>query len=298
MFGDITLTQESRNALLSLQATSALMARTQARLTSGLKVASPLDDAVAYYKAQNLSDRAADFTDRKNEIDQGISSVKAAIVGTSLADRLLRQMKGLVNSARTADLHTRAALTSQFNDLAKQLNSGMADTQYQGLNLLANSTAALTVYFDEGTRASLRVQAQNLATSVLLTAASAASSGALSVMLSGGSAATDASGFSVLSDSTSSAAVLDNLSAQLDASISTVRATAARLGGSVTMLQTRLDFTTNYVDTLNEGAGKMTLADLNEEAANLLALQTRYQIGISMMSIAAQHQQAILSLFH
>ena len=295
---DISLTASSRAALTSLQGTASLMSRTQGRLTSGQKVASAIDDAVAYFKAKNLSDRASDFTDRKSEIDQGISSLKTAVNGTSIADSVLKQMKGLVNSARTADSSTRATLTSQFNDLAKQLNSSQGDASYQGLNIVNNSTASLTVYFNQGTGASLQVNAQNLNTSVLLTAASAASSGALSIMLSGGTVATDASGFSVLSDSTSAAAVLDNLSQQLDSSISTIRAATARLGGNVTFLQTRLDFTNNYVNTMTEGAGKMTLADLNEEGANLVALQTRQQIGVSSLSIAGQQQQAILSLIH
>lgn len=293
---DITLTSSARSALTSLQGTASLMSRTQGRLTSGLKVASAIDDAVAYFKSKSLTDRASDFTDRKSEIDQGISSVKAAINGTTVADSVLKQMKGLINSARTADSNTRATLSSQFNDLAKQLNTSQADASYQGLNLVNNSTASLTVYFNQGTGASLQVNAQNLNTSVLLSMASAASGGALSVMMSGGSVATNGAGFSVLSDSTSSAAVLDNLSQQIDSAISTVRASAARLGGNVTLLQTRLDFTSNYVNTMQEGSGKLTLADLNEEGANLVALQTRQQIGIQSLSIAGQQQQAILSL--
>ena len=261
-------------------------------------MSSAIDDAVAYFKSKNLTDRASDFTDRKSEIDQGISSLKAAVNGTGIADSILKQMKGLVNSARTADSSTRATLTSQFNDLAKQLNSSQGDSSYQGLNLVNNSTASLTVYFNQGTGASLQVNAQNLNTSVLLSGASAASNGALSIMMSGGGLATDSTGFSVLSDSTSAAAVLDNLSQQIDASISTVRASSARLGGNVTFLQTRLDFTNNYVNTMTEGSGKLTLADLNEEGANLVALQTRQQIGVSSLSIAGQQQQAILSLIH
>ncbi|MCC6469563.1 MAG: flagellin, partial [Alphaproteobacteria bacterium] len=38
-------------------------------------------------------------------------------------------------------------------------------------------------------------------------------------------------------------------------------------------------------------------ADLNEEGANLLALQTRQQLGINALSLASQSEQAVLSLF-
>jgi flagellin len=293
---DITLTASARTALTSLQGTASLMSRTQGRLTSGLKVASAIDDAVSFFKAQGLSDRASDFTNRKSQIEQGISSVTAAVNGTTIAGSILKQMQGLVSSVRTADSSTRATLTSQFNNLATQLNSAEGDASYQGLNLVNNSTASLTVYFNQGTGAALTINAQNLNTSVLMSCASAASSGALSIMLSGGGIASAAGGFSILSDSTSAAAVLNNLQAQLSSAQSTVRASASRLGGNVTFLQTRADFTTNYTGTMTTGASKMTLADLNTEGANLVALQTRQQIGIQSLSIAGQQQQSILSL--
>ena len=297
MAEDIVLLQEARNALQYLQSTSTRMARTAGRLITGLKVASPADDPVAYYQAQALSDRATDFINRKSEIDQGVSSVQTAIVGTDASVKILKQMKGLVSSARTADASTRASLTAQYNELSRQHNGMVGDASYQGLNLLSGSTTNLTVYFGEGTGAALAINAQNLNASALFTAAGPASGGTLSTLLSGGGLATDASGFSVLSESSSAAAVLDTLSAQIDRSISTVRATAARLGGNVTTLQTRLDFTTAYVGTLQDGAAKLTLADVTEEAANMLALQTSYQIGMAMLGIAGRDRRAVLSLF-
>ena len=293
---DITLTASARTALTSLQGTASLMSRTQSRLTSGMKVASAIDDAVSFFKAQGLTDRASDFTNRKEQIDQGISSVTVASNGTTIAGSILKQMQGLVSSVRTADSSTRATLTSQFNNLAQQLNSAEGDSSYQGLNLVNNSTASLTVYFNQGTGAALTVNAQNLNTSVLMSLASAASSGALSMMMSGGDIASATGGFSILSDSTSAASVLNNLQSQLSSAQSTIRAASARLGGNVTLLQTRADFTTNYTNTMTTGSGKMTLADLNNEGANLVALQTRQQIGIQSLSIAGQQQQAILSL--
>ena len=295
---DITLTATARSSLLSLTNTASLMSRTQNRLTTGLKVASAIDDAVSYFKAKGLTDRAADFSGRKDEIDQGISSMKAAINGTTLVDSVLKQMKGIVNSVRTADSSTRTALGSQFNDLAKQINSAMSDASYQGLNLVDNSAASLTVYFNQGTSASLNVHAKNLRASKLLTTmvAQASAGSAVSDMVN--AAGGTGLGFSNLTSQTSvsPAAVLDHMSAIIDKGISQIRSQSALLGGNVTFLQARMDFTTNYINTLQEGSGKLTLADLNEEGANLVSLQTRQQIGIQSLSIAGQQQQAILSL--
>jgi flagellin-like hook-associated protein FlgL len=51
------------------------------------------------------------------------------------------------------------------------------------------------------------------------------------------------------------------------------------------------------INTLKGGADGLTLADQNEEAANLLALQTRQQLGVQALSLANQSQQGILRLF-
>ena len=83
----------------------------------------------------------------------------------------------------------------------------------------------------------------------------------------------------------------------LDSALTTLRSRAQILGANVAVLQTRLDFTKNYVSTLTAGAGKLTLADLNEEGANLLALQTRQQLGIQSLAFAGQSEQSILGLF-
>ena len=48
---------------------------------------------------------------------------------------------------------------------------------------------------------------------------------------------------------------------------------------------------------LEEGADKLTLADMNEESANMLALQTRQQLAINSLSLASQAAQGILRLF-
>ena len=299
---DIILTSASRNAVLSLQESGGLLTRTQNRLTTGLKVSSAIDDSVAYYKSKALSDRAADFSGRKLEIDQGISGMKAGINAGTLADSILRQMKGIINSVRTADSSTRAALSSQFSDLTQQINSAIRDGSYQGLSLIDNSSANLTVYFNQGTSASVNVKATNLLASKLLTTmgtgASAGGLVALGNMLQAAGAAVG--GFSTLTSqaSLSPASVLDSVSSVIDRGISRIRSQAALLGGNVTFLQTRINFTDQYASTLNEGVGKLTLADLNEEGANLVSLQARHLIGVQALSLAGQQQSALLNLLH
>ena len=86
---------------------------------------------------------------------------------------------------------------------------------------------------------------------------------------------------------------INTLVNSLDSALTTLRTKSQTLGSNVALLQTRLDFTESYVNTLQGGADKLTLADLNEEGANLLALQTRQQLGISALSFAGQAEQEI-----
>ena len=50
------------------------------------------------------------------------------------------------------------------------------------------------------------------------------------------------------------------------------------------------------INTLQTGAANLTLADMNEEAANLLALQTRQSLSQSSLSLASQADQSVLQL--
>ena len=65
---DVTLSAAVRSSLLSLQNTTDLIDRTQNRLSTGLKVASAVDDPVAFFQAKSLNDRAFDFNEKKDGI--------------------------------------------------------------------------------------------------------------------------------------------------------------------------------------------------------------------------------------
>jgi len=90
---------------------------------------------------------------------------------------------------------------------------------------------------------------------------------------------------------------VDRAAAQLTAATSQLRAASAAIATNLNIVQTRSNFTDQFVNVLTEGANKLTLADQNEEGANLLTLQTRQQLGTISLSLANQSQQAILRLF-
>ncbi|MBO6693474.1 MAG: flagellar protein, partial [Parvibaculum sp.] len=84
--------------------------------------------------------------------------------------------------------------------------------------------------------------------------------------------------------------------ALLDSATSTLREQASTFGANLSVVQNRQDFTKNLIGVLEGGAGDLTLADTNEEAANLLALQTRQSLAQTSLSLANQAEQSVLSL--
>lgn len=297
---DIALTAAQRGSLLSLQDTQSLSERTQTRLTTGRRINGVVDDAVNFFRAKALTDRAEDFSLRKDNIDQGVSALNSALKAIESIDVLVKQMKGIVEAARSQSNSERQAATTQFEEVGKQIFQLIEDASYQGLNLLNNTNSILDVSF--GVRSSSRLQVSGL--DLLETAATSKTTALFSVaVFSGGGQAISVSSFGLsggsftsFGASNSSLTMANTMVAIVDKAVSRLRGQAATLGSNVAILQTRLDFTNTYVNELTSGSDKLTLADLNEEGANLVALQTRQQLGIQSLSISGQQQQAILSL--
>ncbi len=278
MADDVTLTSAVRSNLLSLQGTQDLISRTQGRLATGLRVGSPLDDPRAFFEAKALTDRASDIAEKKDGINQAVNAVKVTLDAVESIDTLVKQMKGLAISAKSATGTELTAIVNQYNELRDQIDNLADDASYQGVNLVNSTATTLDVEFSTNTSSVLVIQGVNItATSGL--AITSAASGAV------------ATSFSVVGN-------IDSALAELNTAISTLRGHAQALGSRVALLQTRLDCTGAYVNNLEEGAGKLTLADVNEEGANLVALQTRQQLGISALAFAGQAERAVLQLFN
>ncbi len=395
MSSDINLSAAIRSSLITLQGAQTLINRTQNDLSTGLKVNNAIDNPVAFFQAQALSDRASDFTNKKDGIDQGISSLSTALEGVTSIENIVGQLQGLVLSAQSASSTQISGLVTQYNTLRTQINSLAKDTTYQGLNLINGTGSVLNVAFSTLTASNLTVNSVDvtagslgLAIAKVATAttlngatsgfqvsytssiggkASAGGTGAVSgntfyfsgtgtqfksgdaikfaygsvtltitigsagstkatftrtqvftdgeqlkikALSQGATSATNFVSFSATITATRFKAVTgqfilnsalpgttNHLLDLLQTNLLTLRSQAQAIGSNVALLNTRLDFTNNYVNLLTQGSGKLTLADLNEEGANLLSLQTRQQLGIQALSFAGQNERAVLSLF-
>jgi len=279
---DISLTAGIRSNLLSLQGTSDLLNQTQARLGSGKKVNSPIDNPTAYFTAQALSNRAGDLTARLDGIAKGIQTVKAANAGVSSLTDLLKQAKGVAQDARSLSTATtadadRSAAAVKYNTLMTQINQLAKDSGYDGVNLLKSDS--LTVQFAEKAGSS----------TLALTGFDGASGG--TVITAGNQ--TVANWHATGSGGNSN---IDVEIGKIEASISNLQNQSKTLSSNLGVLTTRQTFVKTMADTLTTGADNLTNADLNTEAANLLALNTRQQLGVNALSLASQASQSVLKL--
>ena len=170
----------------------------------------------------------------------------------------------------TAGNATRVESVDRFNAILDQIDQLAKDSGYKGVNLLGGTDQSLTVIFNEDRSSNLVIQGVD------------ASANGLSI--------------SRVSDWGPNAKI-DASITQVEDAINELRNMASEFGNNYSVVQTREDFTDNLINVLEEGSDKLVLADMNEESANMLALQTRQQLAVNSLSLASQAAQSVLKLF-
>jgi flagellin len=274
---DVGISSSVRQTLSTLQRTSSDINTIQNRLATGLRVTSALDNPSNFFAAKSLNNRAGDLTALQDSMGQGISTIKAAAEALTAIEDTLTQMKGLADQAKslgtdTSGLSERSTLATQFNTLITRLDDLASDATYKGVNLIKSSPDSLTVKFNETATSTMVVSGANMTASV-----------GLSVAVAAGTWATNSN--------------VDTAATAITSAINTVRSQQKTFGSELSFLQIRSDFTSNMVRTLKEGAGKLVNADLNEEGANMLALQTKQSLATTALSLTTQSEQSVLRLF-
>jgi len=257
------------------------MNRTQDRLSSGKKVNSALDNPTNYFAAQAHTSRANDISGRKDSMNEAIQTVTTASRGIDSINTLIESAKGIAQAAlATSDTTQRAQYVTQYNAVISQINTLASDSGYRGTNLLVGNT--LTVKFNEDGSSSLSVEGfKATATGMTIGIVGQAT---------GGIAAS-------WSDSTNGTASINSALTQLSDATTSLRTKASALSASLSVVQTRADWADQMIATLSSGAGALTDADMNEEGANMLMLQTRQSLGTTALSLSAQNAQSVLKLF-
>ena len=266
----VTLTAGMRSNLMALQSTNKLMESTQSKLSTGMKVNSALDDPINFFKAQDHRDRASDLAGKKDGMSEAIKTIEVANTGIEGVYDLLEQMKSLAQAAKTSSNAT--ALATQYDTIRGQVGDLAADSSYGGNNLLEGDN--LSIEFNEDGSNTLSVSGTTIAAD-------------------GGTVA----GVTVSDATFTNSTTIEVDIGEIDDAIDALRVQAQSLASNLSTIQIRSDFTSNMINTLETGADTLTLADMNEEGANMLMLQTRQALGTTSLSLSSQAAQSVLRMF-
>ena len=198
------------------------------------------------------------------------SSETITIGGTGLAGVGMTAGTTTPTATVTTPSATHSSLQADYNSLLTQITQLAADASFNGVNLLNGDS--MNVVFNEDGSSSLNIAGVTFSASGL------------------GLNAQSGDGFQVTANITAAISALDSAT-------TTLRTQASTFGSKLSIVQARQDFTKNMISVLQIGADNLTLADTNEEGANLLALQTRQSLSTTSLSMAAQADQNVLRLF-
>jgi len=169
----------------------------------------------------------------------------------------------------------RASYAEQFNSIMNQLDLVATDSGYKGINFLAKDNT-LDVEFGATSSDKITLNGFDASAAALLA---------------------KASGLETAENDWATNADVDVDIAGLAAATATLKTKSSDLSSGLSIINTRQDWVKGMVNTLTEGSDKLTLADMNEEGANMLMLQTRQSLGTTALSLSAQAAQSVLRLF-
>ncbi|GAK44747.1 conserved protein [Tepidicaulis marinus] len=230
-------------------------------VTVGSKTVGELVSAI-----NGLTGVSAEITNERSLKIEGDSG-RALVISSSTGS--VAQDLGLAGSFTNGT--NRDKFESDYNELRLQIDQLAGDANYQGVNLLRGDD--LTINFNESQTSQITIRGVDFTVD-----------GDLRLP-------------EITARSWENEVNLRNTVRDLDAASRTLRTQASTFGSNLGVVEIRQGFTDQLINTLEGGAADLTLADTNEEGANLLALQTRQQLGSVALSIASQSEQSVLSLF-
>jgi flagellin len=257
-------------ALRNLSLTNNDLEKVQDRVSTGLKVIGPKDDASNFAIAQGLRADLKAFDSVQQSLAAGKGIISAAIAGAnSISDLLADVKKKIIEAANPANTsNQQSILSADFNSMLAQLNTFVSNAVYNGRNLISSGSVSVSI--------------TSTITGGQLSITNASTLGGVSTSLTGGVATTAAA-----------LALLTTVTAQE----LLVGQALGTLGANAKSIEFQSDFVKTLSDAVTEGLGSLVDADLAKESAKLQALQVKQQLGVQALSIANQRPQVILGLF-
>ena len=271
----VALTTGMRNALFSIGDIDAQTNVANKRLATGKRVNDILDNATNFFQARGFTQLGTDLNTLTDNISLNIKTLEVTTKALDGIEKLLSAALGLIRQGRSlaATAPERTTLNTQATTALSQLTLLANDASFNGKNLLKATPDSLQINFNTEVGAAL---------TFLTVAGVDTTNGAagLNITIAG---TTDVN--------------LDAAITAITSAIDTVRTRGSTFASAIAIAQTRQDYNKGKTQSLKTAADVLTIADINEEGANLAALQTRQQLAVQALSLANRSDQGILRLF-
>ena len=265
----------SLNAQRNLNTSSASLATTVQRLSSGQRINSAKDDAAGLAISQRMTAQINGFTVASRNANDGISLAQTAEGAlASIGDNLQRIRELAVQAANgTNNSDDKLAIQKEVESLTKEIDRVTNNTKFNGTPLFTSGAAATSFQVGAGSSSDDAITISSLDLS------STALSGVASLSVSGTTAG-------------SGATVLDTIDSMLTA----VNDKRAELGAVQNRFTSVISNLSTNVENLSASRGRITDADYATETANLTKAQILQQAGTAMLAQANSLPNTVLSL--
>lgn len=259
-------------ALRSLNKINARLDKTQGRVSTGLKVASSLDDASAFAVAQGIRGEIRALDSVRQGLNNSKAVGKVAVAGATAVSNLMidirQKLTELANSSISAGQRT--IIQTDFNELMSQAANFINNATYNGFALLTSTATTVSTLANlAGGQLSLTRQ-RDVARDINSLAAG---------------------------DTDNAVNAQSTITKEFAALQTTVAAALGVLGAEVRALDLQTSFLEELRDTTDVGLGNIVDADLARESAKLTSQQIQQELGVQTLTIANSRPNTILSLF-
>ena len=251
------------NAHRTLSHTSSEVSKSMERLSSGLRINRGADDAAGLGISEKMRGQIRGLVQAQRNIQDGVSLVQTAEGNLDEVHSMLQRVRELAVQYKNGTLSTddQAAIQTEVNQLASEIERIGGSAKFNGITLLATS-GAVTFQVGVNDGESITVSTISL-----------------------GSTLGD---FTSLTNSTAISAI--------DAAISAVSSARATFGAVQNRLDHAMASTQVYAENLTAAESRVRDVDMAAEMVTLTKNQILQQAGTSMLAQANQAPQSILSL--
>ena len=300
-------------ALRSLQNTNNQIETTQARISTGYRVAEAADNAAYWSIATTMRSDNKALSTVQDALGLGASKVDIAYTGVNSAIEVVDEIKAKLVAAREPGVD-RSKIQTEIGQLQNQLISNASGTSLNGENWLAvdssatgySATESIVASFTRSADGSVSVETISISKAgIALFDANSAATGILDTTfnLDSDDGATTPVTYTAsvatldLTQTYITDADVDAMITGVEAALQTMTDAASNLGSAKKRISLQSDFVGNLIDAIDRGVGQLVDANMNTESTRLQALQVQQQLGIQALSIANGNAQSILSLF-